>query len=539
MKTLDKYILPVGAIIITILLWLYLQKSQLFIFHYREQHQLFLYDTDFLKSTLFQIGGFTQICALYLVQFFSENYWGALITACCATAIACFIWLGAKRLFNVPTYFMPICYIPPLLQISALADTYFSYSALTTMLIISALFYISSLLFSKKRRIIFAIAVICLCFIAYLTAYQPNNYYEPLLKAPSYCSWGWIAMIVCFVLGFFIRYLPHLSNMVKSLVSVVFIISISLGFLKISTQRIDPSNYKFLELNSYVVNSNWDKVIETCNQTELNNTLYLNYLNLALSHKGLLLQRLFTYPQNGVKSLLCDYQKIPDIIQLQSFVYYQMGNVAAAQNTAFSASVCNRLGSPSALQMLVKTNMAYGAYKVAEKYIAQLRKTWKYKSWASYYRSLLTDEQKLAEDKEIVNLRKSLTNQDHFAVALGVDSDLDLIVEANPDNEAAKDYLISMLLLSKNNENIRYFVDKYSGTSVLSEVPEILQEAIYSIAEQEPDYLKSHGVSDAVFDKYDSFYNKFMQSRNARRNPAIDLKREFGKTYWYYLMFNK
>ena len=539
MKTLDKYIVPVASIIITILLWIYLQNTQQFIFHYREQHQLFLYDYSFLKSTLFQVGGLAQICAMYLVQFFSESFWGALITACCATAIASFIGLGIKKLFNIPTFFMPICYIPPLLQICALTDTYFSYTSFTAMLIVSFLFYICSLLFSKKRIIIFTIAVICLCFIAYLTAYQPNDYYEPLLKAPSYCSWGWIAMIVCLVLGFLIRYIPHLSNMVKLLVSVALIISILLGFLKINTQRIDPSNYKFLELNSYVINSNWDKVIETCNHIELNNTLYLNYLNLALSHKNLLLQQLFTYPQNGVKSLLCDYQKIPDIIQLQSFIYYQMGNVAAAQNTAFSVSVCNRLGSPSALQMLVKTNIAYGAYKVAEKYIAQLEKTWKYKSWASYYRSLLTKEQKLAEDKEIVNLRKCLTTQDHFAVALGVDADLDLIVEANPENEAAKEYLISMLLLSKNNENIRYFVDKYTGTSVLAEVPEILQEAIYSIAEQEPEYLRAHGVSDAVFDKYDSFYNKFMQSRNAKRNPAIDLKREYGKTYWFYLMFNK
>ena len=85
--------------------------------------------------------------------------------------------------------------------------------------------------------------------------------------------------------------------------------------------------------------------------------------------------------------------------------------------------------------------------------------------------------------------------------------------------------------------NIRHFVDKYTGTKVLEKVPEVLQEAIYSVAEQEPMYLKEHGVSDKVFDKYNDFYNKFIQSRNARRNPATDLMREYGRTYWYYLMF--
>ena len=97
--------------------------------------------------------------------------------------------------------------------------------------------------------------------------------------------------------------------------------------------------------------------------------------------------------------MLCEYQKIPDIIQLQSFVYYQMGDVAAAQNTAFSASVCNRLGSPSALQMLVKTNLAYGAYEVSNKYLNKQKKTWRYKDWAAYYRSLLNNEQALNKDK--------------------------------------------------------------------------------------------------------------------------------------------
>ena len=189
--------------------------------------------------------------------------------------------------------------------------------------------------------------------------------------------------------------------------------------------------------------------------------------------------------------------------------------------------------------MLVKTNLAYGAYEVANKYLTQLEKTWRYKGWAAYYRSLLYNEQVLNKDKEIVNLRKSLTKQDHFSVALGVTTDLDYVLEANPENRAAFEYLVSMLLLSKDNVSIRFFVDKYTNTPVLDQIPELLQEAIYSIAEQEPDYLRAHGVSEEVFKKYDNFYNKYIQSRNARRNPAVDLKREFGHTFWYYLMFNK
>ena len=535
MKNARFYIIPIGIILFTILLWFYLQQTQLFVFHYREQHQLFLIDKDSLIQTLASIGGLSQIFAMYLVQFFSEGSWGALITACCGSFIGLFLWLGVKRLLNAPFYCLPLCFIPPLLQISALADTYYSYASLTAMLFVSILFFIVSL-FKRPtpRTIAFIVAVACMVFIVY----QPEGYYEPLLETPSYCKWPWLSLFVL-VVPWFTRFLPKMDSVMKTLFGIAFAIIIGSSFHLLTKKRIDPDNYKFMELNSYVINDRWDKVIETCNHTALNNTLYLNYLNLALSHQGILLEQLFHYPQRDASSLLCEYQKIPDIIQLQSFIYYQMGNVAAAQNMAFSASVCNRLGSPSALQMLVKTNLAFGAYEVAEKYVAQLEKTWKYKLWAKHYRDLLEDKSLLEQDEEINNLRKSMTDKDHFAVAFGATTDLDYILETNNSNKAAFDYLVSMLLLSKDNVSIRYFIDKYSNTPVLNQVPEVLQEAIYSIAEQEPDYLKSHGVSEKVFKKYDDFYNKYIQSRNARRNPAVDLRREFGHTFWYYLMFNK
>ena len=535
MKAIRNYIVPIGILLFTVLLWIYLQQTQQFIFSYREQHQLFLYDYDSLKSMLTVKGGLSQVSAMFLVQFFSEGSWGALITACCGSAIGIFFWLGVKNLLNAPLYALPLCFIPPLLQISALSDTYYSFASLTAMLIISIFFFIFSLCKKKITRIVvFVLALVGLVFLVY----QPEGYYEPLLETPAYCKWPWYSLVVL-VLPWLTRFLPNMSNVIKTSLGVALVIIVGLSFHQLTSKRIDADNYKFMELNSYVINNEWDKVIDTCNNTTLNNTLFMNYLNLALSHQGKLLQLLFHYPQMNATSLLCEYQKIPDVIQLQSFIYYQMGDVAAAQNTAFSASVCNRLGSPSALQMLVKTNLAYGAYEVAEKYIAQLEKTWKYKEWATYYRSLLHNEQALIKDTEINTLRKNLTKEDHFAIALGAMTDLDYALEANPENQATFEYLVSMLLLSKDNISIRYFVDKYTGTPVLAQVPELLQEAIYSIAEQEPDYLRAHGVSESVFKKYNDFYNKYIQSRNARRNPATDLRREYGHTYWYDLMFSK
>ena len=161
MRTKTGHIILAGIIILfTVLLWIYLQQTQQFIFHYREQHQLFLFDYDSLKTTLLSTGGLAHICAMFLVQFFSEGSWGALITACCGSLIGLFLWLGVKRLLNAPFYCLPLCFIPPLLQISALADTYYSYASLTAMLFVSILFFIVSLFKRPTLSIIaFIVAV--------------------------------------------------------------------------------------------------------------------------------------------------------------------------------------------------------------------------------------------------------------------------------------------------------------------------------------------------------------------------------------------
>ena len=531
MRTNDKYILWGFLGICTLLLSLYLQDAQFFLFRYREQHQLFLLDWDSIKETLFSVGGLGRLISLFLVQFFSESYAGAIITACLATLSALLIWLAGSKTLHL--FMLPICYLPSILIIVNFPDIAYCFDPLPALCIITILTYLDFRIYERKRAAAL-LATVILPFIAYLCAYQENLFYEPLIEAPSFCVWPWIAFFACLIACFAISFIPEMKGWKPYAVFTLIALCTGFSFVKLEKINNVPEYYQFRRLNCYVIDEEWDKIIDTCNKMQLNNTLYQNCLNLALSHKGILLDHLFSYPQN-TQSLLCENQKVPDILQLHSYIYFQMRDVAAAQNMAFSTSVCNRKGSPSALQMLVKTNFALGAYEVALKYISQLERTWKYNSWAKRYHELY-NEGKLESDNEINGLKKSLTNEDHFVIA-DLITDLDLILEAAPDNKAAFEYLVAYLLLSKDNLNIRNFVDKYTGTKVLEKVPEVLQEAIYSVAEQEPEYLKEHGVSDKVFDKYNDFYNKFIQSRNARRNPATDLMREYGRTYWYYLMF--
>ena len=142
----------------------------------------------------------------------------------------------------------------------------------------------------------------------------------------------------------------------------------------------DKKYYDMLRLNHFVVAGQWDSILSD-RTARHDNFLMMNVRNLALSHKGQLLDKLFDYPQSGIMSLVASddqSDRIPDVIALDSHIYYQMGNVAHSQNKAFDASVGVRFGSPSMMMRLIKTNLAWGAYEVAGKYISEMEKTWGY-----------------------------------------------------------------------------------------------------------------------------------------------------------------
>jgi hypothetical protein len=68
---------------------------------------------------------------------------------------------------------------------------------------------------------------------------------------------------------------------------------------------------------------------------------------------------------------------------LQSTVYESWGYHAAARQAAFDANlVTPGMRNPRQLMVLVRTNIALGAYDVAEKYIRVLEKTLFYRKWA-------------------------------------------------------------------------------------------------------------------------------------------------------------
>ena len=391
---------------------------------------------------------------------------------------------------------------------------------------------------SLAAVLLFAWGAVRLGFIQSMRlALLQDFYYEPLVHPGLYIHASWIALPVVVVLAVLAGKLK--GNVVQVVVACASILLSLVSLMRIPS-HMDKKYYDMLRLNHFVVAEDWDSILSD-RTARHENFLMMNVRNLALSHKGQLLDKLFDYPQSGIMSLVASddqSDRIPDVIALDSHIYYQMGNVAHSQNKAFDASVGVRFGSPSMMMRLIRTNLAWGAYEVAGKYISEMEKTWGYGKEAREMRRFLWNDEAVESDPELGYLRRCIPPADHF-VGMDPHKDLELILGVAPDNAAARDYYVSYMLLAKDVEGLKSYIENdpkaYNPDGSLHQH---LQEAVLVYSEEDEAYCREHGVTDATFSRYQSFKRRFLELGASNGNPIRDMK-SFSDTYWYYFMFKK
>ena len=226
--------------------------------------------------------------------------------------------------------------------------------------------------------------------------------------------------------------------------------------------------------------------------------------------------------------------------QLHSDLYYCMGIISASQKFAFEAFVSSRpSGNPRMLKRLVETNLVTGAYPIAEKYIRMLENTWYYRDWASAHRHYLYNDEEVEKDK-VFGLKRRCWKAETSVAKLYTDpvSSLMNIVPACPENSAGLQYLTSFLLLNKDIETYKTLQENLYRTPAWRDMTECQQEAIVICSPNDPHFWLEHGVSIKVRNKALAFMQKVQEVSRSGQNPAVASASEYGKTYWYYYMFN-
>lgn len=578
-----KYIHLVFWLLVCCVLFVFLQTTNAWHYFYIEQSQLLPWTWAYLVERFNEPGGFAGWVAEFLVQFFAYPYAGAAITAGLLT-LAGIILQGIVRRINPANHLFILSLLSVLSLLFIQYD--FNYKLQGTVAYLMMLLFLWFALRIKgfSRWIDYLVSVFLLWWLAgpvfvlyalsvavyelfnrssrsywilpvgllalflgigsvyfsffgeYRYIFLPDGYYHPNLEPKAVIYFSWAAFLLTIAIAFLYgkRNVSGKRLVAEGVLQLLVLGGICWWGIPIYN---DAKSLKAKEFDYYSRTGQWERILEQ-SKGPLSNYLYICYANMALAQKGELADKAFSYDQHGTEGLVITWNKSAQISTLLSDIFFTMGAIAASQEMAFEASLSTMGGgNPRNLQRLVQTNLIYGEYAVAEKYISILEKTFVYKAWAREYRQFLYDDSRVEADPLLGAKRKCLLPVSNLALVEGIVGDLLRQAEYNPSDPVAIEYAGLLCLLSKELPAFERILDTYFGTEVLSALPLSFQEAVIILYEKDPQKWKHYQVSESIVRHFDTYRRTIVANKNNANALPNLLRSSYGNTYWFYYMF--
>ena len=112
-----------------VLLVVHLQHVQKYLFFFREQLMVFLYDPSIITDRYLGMAGPAQLLSHLLVQFFKLPYVGAVLTGLLGVLSATLLWKSLRRI-SLSVLLLPLAILPVIFICDGLFDVYYDYVGL-------------------------------------------------------------------------------------------------------------------------------------------------------------------------------------------------------------------------------------------------------------------------------------------------------------------------------------------------------------------------------------------------------------------------
>ena len=215
--------------------------------------------------------------------------------------------------------------------------------------------------------------------------------------------------------------------------------------------------------------------------------------------------------------------------QLSGEVWFRLGDMTMAEH----ASLLSMIFSPQnksvrMVQRLAEINLINGDNEAARKYLRILSNTLFYKEWAKKR----TPGKESPEVKEWLKYKRSyLPQKDTLRLSsTDVVKSLHLLMEANPANQMARDYLLCFDLLMKDLSAFLKDYKRYHTGAPNRLYAEALLIHLYQKRATGSE-IKSTGITPVIVQDFNE-YNRLHTQGNSSA-----LESRFGRTYWYYYQF--
>ena len=583
-----KYIRLIAGIGCFVVTAVFLQITNSFHFYYIEQLQLFRYATDYWVAQVTEVGGVAALLGELLTQYFAYPYVGPVVIAALLTGI---FWLTAAILRRIQPKREPwlLALLPALallliqfdfnyllkgtvafagmelallgwmrLQrpwlrgITAFLGVLFLYMTMGPVAGVFAVCILLIDLFTRKGKLSYLFDLLAIAAFALLAglavettwvrnaafAWTAQAYYHPILtpKLEIYFAWGCLPLAL--VLTALWPAKTELSVRRQWIEGVVqWTLFAALCYVSIP-RYAHREAYPLKQLDYANRLGDWDEVLRL-SQGPIQNYLYLNYLNRALAEKGELGDQAFAFNQHGPQGLMVSWDKTFSVSLLLSDVYFTLGEIALSQEMAFEANVSViGAGSPRCLMRLVQTNLIFGTYPIAEKYIRLLEQMPVYRDWAKQHRAFLYNDAAVEADPLLGLKRRGLPKESDLAGIHGLEHDLLLRAEQQPEHTLPIQFVGVQRLLAKDLQGFQALIDTYYGTPALPTLPVSFQEAVIMLTEKQPERWSYYQVSQSVMNRFSEYRSLVLQNRGNTQLPLL-IQRYFGSTYWAYYLLTK
>ena len=322
------------------------------------------------------------------------------------------------------------------------------------------------------------------------------------------------------------------SKVVMALAYVLVIVASWFG-IKAS---FDAMTYDLIDYDFLVRTEQWDKIIEKAEKKPATTPLGVSCVNLALSQKGQLADRLFEFYQNGGEGLFPTFTR--DMISPVSTaeIFFRLGMVNDAERYMFEAqeAIPNYRKSARLTRRIIECEIINGNYQVAAKLLRRLQKTLFYSNWANQTMALLGNEKAINRHPVYGKLRKYREKKQDFLFSdQEMDQMLGLLFLNDNHNKMAYEYLVCYELLQRDMEKFMqyYPLGRFVG---YDHIPRSFQEILIG------NWMKTHSDPRTIPYSVDAqnvnntlnFIQLYMQNP---KNPQLG-QQPYVSNAWHYMV---
>ena len=423
--------------------------------HYQEQFQLFLFDSNYVWDIVKQPGGVADLLGRFCTQFFLYAWVGAVIIGILLSAIQ----LLVSR-FVGGGWFYGLSYVPSFLLWLFLLDEHALLGGVWAVLLTLLAVWGLSKLPKGWVRYIAVIVVLPILYWMVGSYWSGSHYYRYPRVFPTLLYVAWLLALAIPLLVYVCRkWLKDSKGLVIPLCSFA-LVAVVMGAVVWKNANFKAE--KVMQYDFMASHQQWNRIIETANKEKPNNQIGVTVQNLALAMRGVLLDQMQNYNQNGIAGLLPDVQSDATSPMPTAEAFYQLGMINVAQRTVFEAqeAILDFQKSGRCYKRLAQTNLINGNYEVARKYLMALQKTLFYREWANETLSLLGDEVAIAKHPEYGRLRKWAYKDNFFFSDHVTPEMLECLYSGCTDNSMAYQYLMAYYMLTGDRERYNNFISK-------------------------------------------------------------------------------